>query len=155
MFRMFEDDLLIAVSAPKGVISGPCSPKITVCVPPSENCAFPKRGLCPEKKVTGPVLLEWISGQCPPKNCLCPPSGSEISFQNEKHVWTPKLSLRFCTADLFFWVFTLEYAWARSAPLDSAAPRQAIYVLPRVRLVPRKKVKCQDLFFGLLSRRCG
>ena len=36
---------------------------------------------------------------------LCPPSVSKVSFQDEKHEWMLRRSLRFCGEDLFFFLF--------------------------------------------------
>ena len=33
--------------APRGGIPGPCLPQMTDCAAPNENCASPKRELCP------------------------------------------------------------------------------------------------------------
>ena len=35
--------------APRGGIPGPCPPKWVLVPPPNENCAPPKRGLCPKE----------------------------------------------------------------------------------------------------------
>ena len=60
--------------------------------------------------------LECISGPVPPQNIACAPeSVRKISFQEEKHEWTRRLSLRFRAED-FILVFTLEFVGKKQDP---------------------------------------
>ena len=60
-------------------------------------CSFQAR-IVPQKKTVDPVPQECAF----PKYCLCPPSASKVSFQFEKHEWTPRRILKFRAEGLFF-----------------------------------------------------
>ena len=88
---------------------------------------------------------------CAPQNTACAPEiVSVISFQEEKHEWKRRLSLRFRAKDLFL-VFTPEFV--NKSEIRTIWFRRT----PQARLVPRKKVNGQvkDLYFCLHFRRWG
>ena len=96
--------------------------QITACalqakiVPPSESCA--------RKESNRPGSTGVHFRACTPQQyCLCPPSVSEISFQDKKHHYTLRLSLKFCAEDLFFVLHPRICGQkARFAQLNSAPP---------------------------------
>ena len=96
---------------------GAVSPQITPCASPNKKSA-PQAKFVPQKKVTCPVQLECISSTVPVQNTACAPeSVSKISFQEEKHVWTRTLSLRFRAEDIFvLLVFTTEFVGKKRDP---------------------------------------
>ena len=145
--------------APGGAFRGH-APK-SLLVPPQAKSVPLKRGLCPERKKQARCHWSAYRGLFLKKILLVPPSVSKISFQKEKHEWTPRLSLRFCAED-FFWSSLLNL-WPRSeiptirfyrtppgnerAPLSPSNPKQDLF--PERRKTARIKI----FFFGLLSRR--
>ena len=129
----------------RGVFQGGVPPNYCLCPPKREVCSQAR--IVPQKKVTGPVSLECISGLCSPpkKYCSCPPNVSKNTFQDKTHQRTPRLNLRFRAKDLFL-VFTLQNLWARSE-IRNIRFRCALpgnERAPRARLVPRKKINGQD-----------
>ena len=110
-------------------------------VPPQILDYAPQERIVLQKKLTGPMPLECISGTVAPQNTACAPSSvCKVSIQNKKHDVTQRRSLRFRAKYFCFWFSPLQF-WARTeiCTITFRCARHTINVLLTRKLYPERR----------------